>query len=67
MLIKFVSNLWIIIVYFFYSIGLPLSLGLIKAEIIGTANWSFGMYPGLSIGCMNTLALHASEQQKKGE
>ncbi len=45
--------------------GLPLSAGLIKAEIIGTANWSFGMYPGLSIGAMNTLLLHASEQQKQ--
>lgn len=45
--------------------GLPLSLGLLKAEIIGTANWSFGMYPGLSIGAMNTLTLHASEEQKQ--
>jgi alkylation response protein AidB-like acyl-CoA dehydrogenase len=45
--------------------GLPLSLGLIKSEIIGTANWSWGMYPGLSIGAINTLLLHGSEEQKK--
>ncbi len=45
--------------------GLPLSLGLIKAEIVGTANWAWGMYPGLAIGAMNTLILHASEEQKK--
>eukprot|EP00296_Roombia_truncata_P000026 JP435681.1.p1 GENE.JP435681.1~~JP435681.1.p1 ORF type:complete len:629 (-),score=229.35 JP435681.1:238-2124(-) len=45
--------------------NLPLSLGLIKAEMIGTANWSWGMYPGLSIGCMNTLILHGSEEQKQ--
>lgn len=45
--------------------GLPLSLGLIKAELIGTANWSWGMYPGLSIGAMNTLLLHGSPEQKE--
>lgn len=45
--------------------GLPMSLGLIKAEIIGTANWSFGMYPGLSLGAMNTVQLHGDEAQKK--
>ncbi len=44
--------------------GLPMSLGLIKAEMMGTANWSFSMYPGLSLGCMNTLMQHASEEQK---
>lgn len=31
--------------------GLPLSLGLIKAELVGTANWSFGMYPGVFSFC----------------
>lgn len=44
--------------------GLPQSLGLIKAEMMGSANWSFGMYPGLSIGAMNTILAHGSEQQK---
>jgi len=45
--------------------GLPLSLGMLKAELVGTANWSFGMYPGLSMGAVNTLLLHGSEEQKK--
>lgn len=44
--------------------GLPQSLGLIKTEMMGSANWSFGMYPGLSIGAMNTILAHGSEQQK---
>ncbi len=45
--------------------GLPQSLGLIKAEMMGTANWSWSMYPGLSMGAMNTLLEHGDEQQKK--
>lgn len=44
--------------------GLPLSLGVIKSEMIGTANWAWGMYPGLSLGAMNTIYLHGSEEQK---
>lgn len=45
--------------------GLPLSLGVVKSELIGTANWSWGMYPGLSLGAMNTLFLHGSDAQKE--
>ncbi|MAS25946.1 MAG: acyl-CoA dehydrogenase [Oceanospirillaceae bacterium] len=45
--------------------GLPLSLGVIKSEMIGTANWSWGMYPGLSLGAMNTIYMHGTEQQKQ--
>ncbi|MCG8611379.1 MAG: acyl-CoA dehydrogenase C-terminal domain-containing protein [Pseudomonadales bacterium] len=44
--------------------GLPVSLGVLKSEIISTANWSWGMYPGLSLGAMNTIYLHGDEQQK---
>ncbi|MGJ8685987.1 MAG: acyl-CoA dehydrogenase C-terminal domain-containing protein [Spongiibacteraceae bacterium] len=44
--------------------GLPMSLGLIKSELIGTANWSWGMYPGLSLGAMNTLFVHGTDEQK---
>ena len=44
--------------------GLPMSMGLIKSEMMGTANWSFTMYPGLSLGCMNTIMQHGSEEQK---
>jgi len=44
--------------------GLPMSLGLFKSEMMGTANWPFTMYPGLSLGCMNTIMLHGTEEQK---
>jgi alkylation response protein AidB-like acyl-CoA dehydrogenase len=44
--------------------GLPLSMGLIKSELVGTANWSWGMYPGLSLGAMNTLYVHGDDAQK---
>ena len=44
--------------------GLPASIGLIRTEMIGTANWSWSMYPGLSLGAMNTLIKHGSEYQK---
>ena len=45
--------------------GLPMSLGLLKSEMMATANWSFTMYPGLSLGAMNTLMQHGSEAQKQ--
>ena len=44
--------------------GLPMSLGLLKSEMMGTANWAFTMYPGLSLGAMNTIMQHASEALK---
>mmetsp|Transcript_16349 Transcript_16349/g.49104 ORF Transcript_16349/g.49104 Transcript_16349/m.49104 type:complete len:640 (-) Transcript_16349:40-1959(-) len=44
--------------------GLPMSLGVIRSELTGCANWSWGMYPGLSLGAMNTLLLHGSKEQK---
>jgi len=45
--------------------GLPGSLSMVMSEMVGTANWSFGMYPGLSHGCMHTLEAHGSEEQKQ--
>ncbi|MFT4924697.1 MAG: alkylation response protein AidB-like acyl-CoA dehydrogenase [Phenylobacterium sp.] len=45
--------------------GLPPSIGIIKAEIMGTANWSWSMYPGLSLGAMNTILTHGNESQKQ--
>ncbi len=45
--------------------GLPESLGSVISEMIGSANWSWGMYPGLSHGCMNTLSSHGTQQQKE--
>jgi len=45
--------------------GLPSSMGLLKQEMMGTANWPFSMYPGLSMGAMNTIYLHGSDEQKQ--
>ena len=44
--------------------GMPNSLSIAIQEMIGTANWSWGMYPGLSHGCMETLHEHGTDQQK---
>ncbi|MBU2255753.1 MAG: phenylacyl-CoA dehydrogenase, partial [Gammaproteobacteria bacterium] len=44
--------------------GLPESLGLVVSEMVGTSNWSWGMYPGLSHGAMNTIAEHGTDDQK---
>ena len=44
--------------------GLPQSLGLIRTEMAGTANWAWAMYSGLTLGAVNTLMEHGSEQQK---
>jgi len=45
--------------------GMPQSVGLIRTEMMATANWSWGMYPGLSLGAMNTLIEHGSDEQKQ--
>ena len=45
--------------------GLPTSLSVFKSEMVGTANWSFGMYPGLSMGCINTLLRYGTPEQKQ--
>ncbi|MFT5082977.1 MAG: alkylation response protein AidB-like acyl-CoA dehydrogenase [Lentisphaeria bacterium] len=45
--------------------GLPQSLGTILSEMVGTANWSWAMYPGLSHGAMNTLEQHGTDEQKQ--
>ncbi len=45
--------------------GLPASLGMVKSEMMGTANWSWAMYPGLSHGAMNTIDVHGTEEQKQ--
>lgn len=45
--------------------GLPESLGILINEMVGTANWSWSMYPGLSHGAMNTLDAHGTEDQKQ--
>jgi len=45
--------------------GLPESLGIIMSEMVGSANWSWGMYPGLSHGAMNTIEQHGTSEQKE--
>ncbi len=45
--------------------GLPESLGIVLNEMVGTANWSWSMYPGLSHGAMNTLEAHGTTEQKQ--
>jgi alkylation response protein AidB-like acyl-CoA dehydrogenase len=44
--------------------GLPMSLNLMKSEMMGAANWSFNMYPGLSVGCINTLLQYGTDAIK---
>ncbi|MEJ6068290.1 acyl-CoA dehydrogenase family protein, partial [Psychrobacter sp. 16-Bac2893] len=47
------------------GMNLPTSLNLIKAEMIGTANWPWAMYPGLSTGCINTIMQYGTDEQKE--
>ena len=44
---------------------MPMSLNSAISEFVGTANWSFGMYPGLSEGCVSTLEHHGTDEQKQ--
>ena len=46
------------------GLGMPTSISLFNTEMIGAANWSFGMYPGLSLGCINTILEYGTEAQK---
>jgi alkylation response protein AidB-like acyl-CoA dehydrogenase len=45
--------------------GMPNLLGISMTELTGTANWSWGMYPGLSHGAIKTLEEHGDDQQKQ--
>ncbi|MDX2141891.1 MAG: acyl-CoA dehydrogenase C-terminal domain-containing protein [Rhodospirillaceae bacterium] len=45
--------------------GLPEALDYLVAEMVGSANLSFGLYPGLSQGTMLALAAHGTDEQKK--
>ena len=44
--------------------GLPMSMNLLKTEMMGAANWAFAMYPGLSVGCIATLLQYGSDAIK---
>jgi len=45
--------------------GLPPSISLMLNEMVFSANWAFGMYPGLSQSAVRCLVAHASDQQKQ--
>ncbi len=45
--------------------GLAGSIGNAISELVGTANWSWGMYPGLSHGAIRTIEHHGNDQQKE--
>lgn len=44
--------------------GLPISMGLLLNELLGTANWSWSMYPLLSHGARAALEAHGSDELK---
>ncbi len=44
--------------------GLPGSLATSISEMVGAANWAWGMYPGLSHGAVRTIEHHGSADQK---
>ena len=45
--------------------GMPNLVGIINTEMVGTANWAWGMYPGLSHGAIKTIEEHGSPEQKE--
>src|SRR6266404_4451751 len=45
--------------------GLPHTLNFCLDEMICSANFSFGMYPGLSSGAYRALHMHGSDEQKR--
>ncbi|MEE8056582.1 MAG: acyl-CoA dehydrogenase C-terminal domain-containing protein [Pseudomonadales bacterium] len=44
---------------------LPKSLSLAVTEMIGSANWAWSMYTGLSKGACHTITDHGSDEQKQ--
>lgn len=45
--------------------SLPKSLSLAVTEMIGTANWSWSMYTGLSKGASETIKDHGTDEQRE--
>ena len=45
--------------------GLPRVLSIAVSEMIGTANWAWSMYPGLSHGACHTIDVHGSQEQRE--
>lgn len=44
--------------------ALPKSLSLAVTEMVGSSNWAWGMYTGLSRGAVYTIAEHGTQQQR---
>jgi hypothetical protein len=44
--------------------NLPGSIGVLINELIGSANWAWSMYPGLSMGAVRCIHSHGSDEQK---
>jgi len=44
---------------------LPPTLGTMNSELMGSANWSWAMYPGLTHGAIHTIEAHGDDEQKK--
>jgi 3-(methylsulfanyl)propanoyl-CoA dehydrogenase len=44
--------------------GMPNLIGIVNTEMVGSANWSWGMYPGLSHGAVKTIEAHGTPEQK---
>ena len=45
--------------------GLPESINIVMSELIGSTNWSWGMYPGLSHGARATIMEHGTPEQQE--
>ena len=44
--------------------GMPPSMSIFQSDIVAAANWTWGMYPGLSKGAINTIRAHGTETLK---
>jgi alkylation response protein AidB-like acyl-CoA dehydrogenase len=44
--------------------GLPGSINLLVEDMLGTANWAWAMYPGLSHGAVRTIKAHGTQEQQ---
>jgi alkylation response protein AidB-like acyl-CoA dehydrogenase len=45
--------------------GMPNLVGIVNTEMVGSANWSWGMYPGLSHGAVKTIEAHGTPEQRE--
>ncbi len=44
--------------------NLPASVGLIVNELLGSANWAWNMYTGLTFGAVKCISEHGSDEQR---